>query len=94
MRQAEETLKQLETEIQSVMSATDDKLLNEYRKLRSVRGGLAVVPVREGTCTGCRLALPPQLYADVRKKEKLFTCSHCHRFLYWSQPSVSTQTPA
>lgn len=83
---AEETLKQLEQESKSVAAKIEEPLLREYHQLRATRKGLAVVPVKEGTCLGCRLALPPQLIADVRKNEKILTCSHCTRFLYWPNP--------
>lgn len=84
---AEETLKQLEQEGKAVTAKIEERLLREYQQLRTTRKGLAVVAVKDGACLGCQLALPPQLFADVRKNEKILTCSHCHRFLYWPNPA-------
>jgi len=84
---AEETLKQLEQKSKSATTKIEKKLLLEYQQLRTTRKGLAVVAVKEGACLGCQLAVPPQLFADVRKNEKILACSHCHRFLYWPNPS-------
>jgi len=82
----EEELKQLEQESKSVSAKIEERLLKEYHQLRANRKGLGVVPVKAGTCQGCRLALPPQLFADVRKNEKIITCSQCSRILYWPDP--------
>jgi len=89
---AEETLKQLVQESKSVETKIEERLLRDYQQLRIARKGLGVAPVKEGTCLGCRLALPPQLFADVRKNEKILTCSYCHRFLFWPSSSIPTQT--
>ena len=61
-----------------------------YERLKSTRKGLAVVALKNGACQGCRLALPPQLIADLRKNEKLLTCTYCHRMLFWpvSEPAM------
>lgn len=80
--------------------ATEAKALSEqlsatnrqaYERLKTTRKGLAVVAVKNGACQGCRLALPPQLIADLRKNEKLLTCTYCHRMLFWPAPDLATQ---
>jgi uncharacterized protein len=55
-----------------------------YTRLLSGRKGLAVVGIRNGACQGCFLALPPQLIQEVRRNDRVLTCSHCQRILYWS----------
>jgi predicted nucleic acid-binding Zn-ribbon protein len=59
------------------------KLLQEYKQLITTRKGLAVVPLQNSTCSGCHFSLPPQLVAEVRKREKTLTCSYCRRILFW-----------
>jgi len=61
----------------------DKALLDRYRKLKAGRKDLAVAPVRNGICFGCRLQLPPQLVAEVKRSDVLQTCTYCHRILYW-----------
>jgi len=58
-------------------------LLARYTKLKSLRKGLVIAKVEDGTCLGCRLQLPPQLVADVRRADNLLDCVYCHRILYW-----------
>lgn len=62
-----------------------------YDYLKTTRKGLAVVALKNGACQGCRLALPPQLVADLRKNEKLLTCTYCHRILFWPTPDLASQ---
>jgi hypothetical protein len=55
-----------------------------YTRLLNSRKGLAVVGIKNGSCQGCFLALPPQLLQEVRRNDRVLTCSHCQRILYWS----------
>jgi hypothetical protein len=34
-------------------------------------------------CAGCRLQIPPQLIAEVKRSEDLHACPYCRRMLYW-----------
>jgi len=73
----------------------DKTILVRYTKLKAARKELAVAPVRDGTCFGCRLQLPPQLVAEVKRSDQLQTCTYCQRILYWDgEPlTVPTTTP-
>lgn len=90
----EAELSQLEQRREEVVVRLEKGLLDRYNKLKAGRKDIAVVPVRNGICTGCRLQLPPQLVAEVRRSDVLQTCSYCHRILYWEgEPaSVCTET--
>jgi len=64
--------------------------LQLYRRLLDGRKGLAVVGIKNGTCQGCFLTLPPQLVQEVRRQDRILTCSHCQRILFWSGETVHT----
>lgn len=64
-------------------SRLDSSLLQQYARLAKTRG-VAVVPVKDGSCTGCGIALTPQTYAEVRRNDRMFTCSSCNRILYFA----------
>lgn len=80
---AEQELAALEKEREEIVRQLDPELLTRYNKIRTMRKGVAVTPVREGACTGCRIQLPPQLVAEVKRGDTLMSCSYCHRILYW-----------
>jgi predicted nucleic acid-binding Zn-ribbon protein len=92
--QIEEDLKQLELQRQGFEGKIEKKLLKDYSQIKELRKDLAVVPIKDGTCLGCRLQLPPQLMAEVRRKEKILTCSNCHRILYWPAPTAPSSDKA
>jgi len=72
----------LEQEWLSLSKEAPSDLLESYRKLCALRKGLAVVHIEGHTCTGCHFSLPPQLIAEVKKREKILTCTYCNRMLY------------
>jgi len=59
-------------------------LIKRYELIFSRRGGIAVVAVSEGTCQGCYMNLPPQLWNEIIRSDKLILCPSCHRILYHS----------
>lgn len=75
-------LTQLEQKQRELASTVDKDLLSRYAKLKATRKELALAPIRNGICWGCRLQIPPQLVAEVRRSEGLLTCSYCQRILY------------
>ena len=62
-----------------------------YEHLKATRKGLAVAALKNGTCQGCRLSLQPQLVADIRKNEKILTCTYCQRILFYPPPGLEAQ---
>lgn len=57
-------------------------LIERYELIFSRRGGTAVVAVSEGICQGCYMNIPPQLWNEIIKSERLNLCPSCHRILY------------
>lgn len=75
---------------QAEKSAQREALLRElppairrrYLTLLERRGGVAIVEARRGTCLGCNMQLPPQLFNSLFSHEEVQACPHCHRLLY------------
>jgi uncharacterized protein len=57
-------------------------ILKKYDMLRSRRNGLALVGVEDGVCRGCFMNIPPQLFNDLLKEEKLLICPTCNRIMF------------
>lgn len=81
-----ESEKKLTQEWDALAKRITPEWMESYNKLCSLRKGLAVVPVNGNICTGCHVSLPPQLIAEVKKREKIHSCNYCHRMLY-ARPS-------
>jgi hypothetical protein len=60
-------------------------MMRRYGILREQRRGIAVVEARDGSCLGCNMQLPPQLYNTLFRGEELITCPHCQRMLVLRQ---------
>jgi predicted nucleic acid-binding Zn-ribbon protein len=60
----------------------DAVVLRQYDRLRSTRGGVAVVEVRQRICLGCRVTLTAAYEQRLRHGDALVTCQSCGRFLY------------
>ena len=59
-------------------------LLTQYARLLKGRAGLAVALVgQSGFCAGCRVALTPQRFQEVRQSTQIYTCESCGRVLYY-----------
>jgi predicted nucleic acid-binding Zn-ribbon protein len=57
-------------------------VLKRYGAIR-MRRGLAITTVRNGTCQGCNMNVPPQLYNVLQRGDTIETCPYCHRIVYW-----------
>lgn len=62
-------------------------LRKRYEMLLDRRAGIAIVEARQGTCLGCHMHLPPQLFNTLFTTPDVQSCPHCNRMLYLD-PSV------
>ncbi|MEX5213110.1 MAG: C4-type zinc ribbon domain-containing protein [Nitrospiraceae bacterium] len=86
-------LVELDRQQRQAATAVPRDLLDRYEKLKAQRKDHALAAVRDGTCQGCRLQLPPQLIAEVKRSDQLQVCDYCHRILYW-EGELPVEAPA
>lgn len=61
-------------------------VIKKYEMLRERRGGLAMAGVVEGVCRGCFMNIPPQLFNDLLREDRLLICPTCNRIMYHQPP--------
>lgn len=61
------------------------RVLKLYEYIRSGRPN-AVVQLIDETCQGCNMQVPPQMYIDVQRMNKLYQCPYCSRIIYFKPP--------
>ena len=84
LRALEVDLEAARNERESVARDVPRDVLAQYGRLLKVRAGLAVALVgSNGFCSGCRVALTPQRFNEVRQSSQIFVCENCGRFLYY-----------
>ena len=74
-----------------VAADVEPNLLSRYQMIFSRRGGVAVTLAKGGTCQGCRMRLPPQLYNEIQKLRQIHFCPNCQRVLYYEEPAATTE---
>jgi len=57
-------------------------LLARYHFLRDKRGGIAITAVVNAVCSGCHMNIPPQLFNELLRNEKIHYCPTCQRLIY------------
>lgn len=57
------------------------RVMKKYEQLRKSRGGIAVAEVVNGTCTGCRMKVRPQLVIQLLRGDTFESCPSCNRIL-------------
>ena len=72
---------------EKIAENVDAGLLSRYQMIFSRRGGVAVTLAKGGTCQGCRMRLPPQLYNEIQKHLQIHFCPNCQRVLYYEEPA-------
>ncbi|MGB5350003.1 MAG: C4-type zinc ribbon domain-containing protein [Polyangiales bacterium] len=55
-------------------------IVKRYERLKT---GIpnAVIIISDGTCTACRMALPPQLTIELQRASEVHQCPHCRRII-------------
>ncbi len=76
--------KELKEKKNNLAREIDAMLLSRYERLIQNRG-TALAEIRDETCGGCHLELPPQVLNEVKGGKKLVTCERCSRILYWTE---------
>ena len=92
-RRADRKQRQLEELEGSKSRLVDDlepEFLNRFHHVRALKGdGLAVAPVQNAVCKGCNINIPPQLYNELQRFERLLMCPNCQRIIYHDPPAES-----
>lgn len=61
----------------------ESKLYKLYHTLREKRQGVGVVNVKQETCQGCFVHIPPQMFIQVQRNNEIIRCPNCNRILYF-----------
>jgi hypothetical protein len=82
LAEAEAQVKALEGKRAGVAAAVDANLLRRYETVRKKKLPALVGVVFGGTCQGCNMNVPPQMYNNLRVSLGTDVCPSCHRIIY------------
>ena len=55
-------------------------IIKRYERLKTGIPNVVII-IGDGTCTACRMALPPQLSIELQRANELHQCPHCRRII-------------
>ena len=79
-------LDEIMTERTSLAASVTKPVLNTFERLSKKNPGNAISDATKGRCTSCHLEIRPQLFQDLRRGDKLFSCENCGRILLYNPP--------
>ncbi len=82
VKQIEAEVQHLEAKRKVAAAGVENTMLQHYEHILHGRWSVAIVPVKEGSCQGCHMLIPPQVINEIRMHEKLISCETCTRILY------------
>lgn len=82
LKQINERLSQMQVQRKEAAKDIDPKILSHYERILANRDGLAIVLVKDSSCGGCNMLVPPQVINLIKMYERIITCEVCNRMLY------------
>ena len=71
-----------------VTPGLDEELLFKFERIIRTKGGVGIVPIEQGVCTGCHMILSSQFVNDVRVGQSIRFCPNCSRILYYGEETA------
>ncbi|MDX2177708.1 MAG: C4-type zinc ribbon domain-containing protein [Candidatus Sumerlaeia bacterium] len=81
MAEKREAVAKLETARAAVVAKVAPARLGQYERVAKRHPGSAIVPVRQGGCTGCNFQLLSKALVELHRAQKVAFCDHCGRIL-------------
>ncbi len=78
---AEEAIQALDEKVSELEDRLSDEVRQRYRRI-SGKDNRAVVPVLNGICYGCFVAVATARASEYDRNRRVEACEHCGRFLY------------
>ena len=70
---------------EALLAQIASDVLDFYQRIKQKRAELTVVAAENSCCLGCHMNIPPQLFNEIKKCQKIIVCPHCSRILYWEK---------
>ena len=94
LAQAREELDSLNRKRVNVGKAIPRPVFMRYEFIRKRLEHPVIVAVREGVCSGCNIAVPPQAFIDLQRGQQILSCPNCQRLIFWCEHFAGEQPAA
>lgn len=82
IKEIDDRLSQLEIQRKQIAPNIDHNIVAQYQRILENRDGLAIVTVKNNSCQGCNMFVPPQVINLIKMYDYIVTCETCNRILY------------
>lgn len=76
-----------------VASGIEPALVRRFEMIFDRREGLAIVPARNQSCTGCHMNISPQLFNLLQREDRIYSCPNCNRIIYFEGAETEPAAP-
>ena len=83
MSKFDKDISQLRARKAEVAAALDKGLARRFEMIFERRDGVAIVPARNQSCTGCHMNISPQLFNLLQRDDRIYSCPNCNRIIYF-----------
>lgn len=81
---ASSRLSALDASIQTLQDELPDEIRTHFIKMNK-KGNLAIVPIANGVCSACGMAIPVSQVHAVHAADRIYHCPSCARFLFYQE---------
>jgi predicted nucleic acid-binding Zn-ribbon protein len=85
MSAAQEQLDILRKERSAAGVEIPSPVFSRYEFIRNRLEHPVIVPVNQGICSGCHIAVPPQTFIELQRGQQILSCPNCQRLIYWDE---------
>lgn len=83
--QLEQALSSLELERENLVRNLRPQDYNQYENIKKRVKTKPIAIVKDATCTGCYMVIPPKIFSELIKTDKMLSCPNCGRYLYYEK---------
>jgi predicted nucleic acid-binding Zn-ribbon protein len=77
-------LRLVKEQSEKLSSQIPSEALAFFRRVVATKpDGNGIVPVYDEVCRGCNMNIPPQMYNELQRMDRLKNCPNCERIIYW-----------
>ncbi|WP_297849353.1 zinc ribbon domain-containing protein [uncultured Desulfovibrio sp.] len=80
-----------------VSKAIPQPVFMRYEFIRVRLEHPVIVAVKDGVCSRCNIAVPPQTFIELQRGQQILSCPNCQRLIFWcehfSLPEEAAATP-
>ena len=86
-------LEALEVQRAEVSALISPPVLSRYAFIRNRLRHPVIVSVVAGVCSGCHIAIPPQVFIVLQRGNHIMSCPNCQRLMYWAHDYQDPDAP-